>query len=725
MTQQRPGENRRGRYQGRCREGSHPWINQQIVAAANHANVEHLMSTITLHLPAMNLVNLSTAIHRVAKMAGSSHQLMNMIQQRAEVQELLDQVYYSLERLNASEVQCQTVSNVLWSMATLRTEHAQMLASLATIATTNLPQFKAFELSTTLWALAKLSSSNDTHSEVSRMFCFASSHIQENIQDFNFRCLATVAWAFATNRRADSSLFRSISAHVKPLAGTANCQEIANTVWAFGTAGFHDAGFFSVLADVAASNIADFKPQEISNTLWGFATNGFFRDVFFEKAAKILQEVHAGCLESQHLANVLWSFSRVQAKSSLTHRTIMALLPLCMARLQTFKPQELSSALLAVSKAFGNSDYSENQVHSEVLIFFRACADQATLQLEQFSSMSLANMLHACALLPTACSKPLVRTLTSEILRCYPSFDVGSKVHLLKSCMLLSSHDCHLPLAKLANDVAFELGSLKPQELQMLSRLLNTATATQRRDVARQPHNLEEIRTCLQNISKQAGLFSHSNTASKPERRSSRRDCSSAKLVKASPHQSSLRTINEPMEMDGLEADLHQQAYATADEAIVACELYASMWQNAQLGMMQSHDGLAAVQWAQIPQEPPAGRLGVQLAHQVQQMREEESAIESAKALEVEEQIDCVVRLSNLREPTQRWIVKNSFLHAEDSDEPEEDCSCRSSSVPKSMGSISTSVPRSMGSVSWDNKNTSSGQFCSSWPQNRLQIHTL
>lgn len=678
-------QHRRGRNHGRCREGSHPWINQQIVDAANHADVEHLMSIINLHLPGMNLVNLSTAIHRIAKLAGSSHHFLSKIQQRQELLLLFDQVSHSLELMDPREVQCQTISNVLWSMATIRMEHEQMLNTLCALAMANLAHFKAFELSTSLWALAKLGSPNDNHSEVTRMFGFASSHIQKNIEEFNFRCLATVAWAFATNRRSDASLFRSISAQVKPLAGTANCQEIANTVWAFGTAGFHDAGLFSVLADVAASKLEEFKPQEISNTLWGFATNGFFRDVFFERAAWILQEMHAGCLESQHLANVLWSFSRVQPKSSLTHRTILGLLPRCTARLQTFKPQELSSTLLAVSKAFGNSDYSDNLIHPSVLIFFRACADQATLHLEMFSSMSLANILHSCALVPTACSESLFGSLTSEILRRYPSFDVGSRVHLLKSYMLLSSHDSSLPLAMIANDVAFELGSVQPQELQTLSRLFNIATATQCRHAAGQAQNLKEIRACLQNVtSKQAGgLHSQSKTASKPDR-SSRRGCRSAKQGKGASQQFLLCTINEPIEIGELAAGLPQEAGTPASTCSTA-----STWQSAQLDMMQSRDGLAAAQWAQKPQEPSAGRLGFQLADQVQQMLVEESVLESAKAEETQEQLEGLVRHGNLKEPTQRWMVKNSFLHADDSDDAEEDSSCRSSSVPRSMGRVS------------------------------------
>lgn len=654
MAQHRANENRRGRNQAKYREGSHSWINQQIVDAANHGDVQHLMSIIGWHLPAMNLVNLSTAIHRMAKLAGSSHQSLSKIQQQPEVQLLLEQVYHELEPMDAGMVQCQTISNVLWSMATIRKNHKRLLTSLARIAASNLAEFKAFELSTTLWALAKLSSPEiGTHSEVSRMFDLASRHIQANMKDFNFRCLATVAWAFATNRHADSKLFRSISERVKPLAGTANCQEIANTVWAFGTAGVHDTSFFSVLADVATSNIEEFKPQEISNTLWGFATNGFFHETFFAKAAWALQEMHAGRLESQHLANVLWSFSRVQPKALLTHCTILGLLPLCTVQLHTFKPQELSSTLLAVAKAFGKESCSDDGVHPNVLTFFRSCADRATLQLEDFSSMSLANILHACALVPMACFDHLVGSLTSEILRRYPSFDASSKVHLLKSYMLLSSHDNSLPLSMIANDVAFELESVKPQELQTLSRLLSTGMATHGRKAAGRVLNMEEICGCLQYVAKQARLHSESNTASKP--------------------QSPLCTSNEPVKMD---------LYAMTNATIAPCGSYASTWQSGQMGIMQSHDGLRAMQYARMPQEPPAGRLGFQLRDQVQQMLEEESALESAKAR--------VAMHCNLQEPTQRLILKNSFLHAEDSDDAEDNTSCRASSVPRSMGTVST-----------------------------------
>ncbi|CAJ1337442.1 unnamed protein product [Effrenium voratum] len=140
------------------RGGTHPWINSQIIQASESKDVGHLMNVIMQHLPQMNLVNLSTAIHRVAKIAGTDPWQQGQLRRNANLEALLNSVCTALNVVEATEVQPQSVSNVVWSLATLRIVHRPLLQVISLVCVSNMAQFKSFELSTTLWALAKLGS---------------------------------------------------------------------------------------------------------------------------------------------------------------------------------------------------------------------------------------------------------------------------------------------------------------------------------------------------------------------------------------------------------------------------------------------------------------------------------------------------------------------------------------------------------------------------------------
>ncbi|CAK0886031.1 unnamed protein product [Prorocentrum cordatum] len=287
----------------------------------------------------MNLVNLSTAIHRLAKITANDPRAQAVLRQHPALEELQAAIASALEVLEPGEVQPQSLSNVVWSLATMRLLNWSLLQVVAALAMTNISLFKPFELSTMLWAFAKLVSTDhgEPGSNVKPFFHVAANHITKHVQDFGFRCLATTAWAFATARQRHARFFRSIAAQMIPMVHAANCQEMANTAWAFGTTDFHDDQLFTALAERALMQLHDFKPQELSNLLWGFATNGFFHEGLFASSGLAAQRMN---LQAQHLANILWAFARVQPRHHATQATTLSLLPLCISQLESFKPQE-------------------------------------------------------------------------------------------------------------------------------------------------------------------------------------------------------------------------------------------------------------------------------------------------------------------------------------------------------------------------------------------------
>jgi hypothetical protein len=452
------------------------------------------------HLSQMNLVNLSTAVHRIAKLASNDYKAQAEIRQHPAFEELLNTIVQVLSTMEASEAQPQSLSNVAWSLATLRLMNRPLIQVVSALAVTNISCFKPFELSTMLWAFAKLTTVDQYSWSLKPVFQAAAAHIMKNIAEFGFRCLATTAWAFATARQRHARLFRSIASQMVPVVHVANCQEMANTAWAFATADFHDDQLFTQLAEKALTRLDEFKSQELSNMLWGFATNGFFHEAFFAHASLVTQHMN---LEAQHLANILWAFVRVRARHPVTHSTILSLLPTCTSKLETFKPQEVSSTALAVAKAFGLCDELERSppptyhaLPHQVVDFLHRAMPWALSRLHEFSAQSLANTVSAFAMVRTAGDMALFSAIAQEVLGRYESLEPTALLHLLKGFSAAPQDVCGCVTKTLAAGVAHHIDSFRPQELQTLSRICISLLRLRRS----QDLSTDELRSCCATI---------------------------------------------------------------------------------------------------------------------------------------------------------------------------------------------------------------------------------
>jgi len=460
------------------KRNSFPWINSQIITASETGDLNYLLTTIMNHMSAMNLVNLSTALHRLAKLAANDQKMQEILCADLRLEELLSTIGRAFTCCEPEQVQPQSISNVVWSLATVRYARKPLLQVVAQMTMANINEFKPFELSTTLWALAKLHGVDTGIAGMLKpVFPAAASFVTQNVSAFGFRCLATVAWAFATARQRHARLFRTVALQMTQMAASANCQEMANTAWAYGTADFHDDQLFQHLAEQASHKLEEFKPQELSNILWGFATNGFFHEAFFAKASKVAQKMN---LQAQHLANMIWAFARVRPRHQLTQETIFALLPTCSRLLQTFKPQEVSSTALAVAKALAPSEddvkpevYTELTLGKEVHDFFQNCLPWIASRLRDFSAQSLANTVSAYVMVPIKGSPLLFDAIANEVMRRSKNLDQTAVVHLLKAFVSVpDSPVCVAVTQHLAADASKHVYEMRPQELSTLARLI-------------------------------------------------------------------------------------------------------------------------------------------------------------------------------------------------------------------------------------------------------------
>jgi hypothetical protein len=413
----------------------------------------------------MNLVNLTTAIHRLAKMVANDSKAQAHLKESPILPKLLPLIASMLSSAPFQDIQPQSLCNILWSLASIRIIDTQVISLVCQHTPPKIDSFKPFELSLLLWALAKLStiecSSPFDTTQLKGVFDVASKHIVQNVRSIECRCLSMVVWAYATARQSDGTLFSVVAAQMAK-APTHTCQEMANTIWAYGTQNITHTDLFKSLAQKGARSITGFKAQELSNMVWGFASAGFFHEQFYQLAATAALSKD---LSTQHMANILWAFTRVRPRHPLTQRTVLSFLPLCCQQLRRFKAQEVSSVTLSVAKTFSDSE----SACPSVFAFFNSVS-KIRYHLTDFSTQSLTNMSSGLVMMHLLDCDLLVN-LGEESVRRAPLMAVSDLFRIFQVFHSAkdSSRHCDYIAGLLVSPLADRLKNLRPREIKALS----------------------------------------------------------------------------------------------------------------------------------------------------------------------------------------------------------------------------------------------------------------
>lgn len=467
---------RGGQGDGRESQTTFPWINGQIIAAAETGDLHRLLTTIEAHVHQMNLVNLSTALHRLAKLAsaaGVKPTSRSLWEQT--LPSLLDAVRKALIKCeaNGSVPKCQAITNITWALATTQAVDVPLLRMLLEYARNQLDDFKGFELCQLLWASAKLGTmSQAVCGGVAALFNPAAQWIVAHMDELSCRGLVMAAWAFATAKQHDASLFHAIASRLAPAVDAANCQELANTAWSFSTAGVYEERLFAKIADVSIPRVHDFKPQELSSIAWSFASIGCMNDEFYETVGFAATQTK---LQEQQLANILWALTKMRPRHESTKEVILSLLPQCSRLVESFKTQELATVALAVSKCFGANPEIE-QTHasfpSDVLSFFIAAFPVVVPNLTRYSGQSLANITSSFLALRIDGASDLYATVSSEVVGRVNILENSAMLLLLKNLPYAPQSPllCSAVSALFA-EAAKRAATMQNRELQILARL--------------------------------------------------------------------------------------------------------------------------------------------------------------------------------------------------------------------------------------------------------------
>lgn len=324
-------------------------LNQSICACDT---TEGVLSLVASSGHQMNAVNLSTAMHRVARWTKKSHLDVDEVRSSAPWKKLV-----RLAHLRVTDMTVQGISNMLWAVGVMRLdveEETQFLNSLADAARNH-----------------------------------ASEHTPQ--------ALANIAWACAVLQWRNEDLLTSVRDSAITIINGFNPQDLSNIAWALGTISFLDTKFLDAMAPVAIPMLGACKPAELSNILWAFATAGCFNQELMERASDVVCEAPEA-LTSQAVSNVAWSCATLGHNDE---RLMGHIMRVAIAKMRWFSPSELANLLWACA-TLNTSNHR---------LLDGACVSMVRSS-ERYTGEDLSNSVWALATLQhcsTNCCETLVR----------------------------------------------------------------------------------------------------------------------------------------------------------------------------------------------------------------------------------------------------------------------------------------------------------------------------
>lgn len=205
----------------------------------------------------------------------------------------------------------QTVSNILWSYATVGLKYDSLFNASAPEIIASVNDFNIQELSNSIWAFSTLHIKNHALFDT-----VAISIVKRDLfRDGNVQNMSNILWSFASIGLKPRPLFDAASSilnssdfkYYKP-------QNVSNIFWAFAKVGIRDESMFHSLAPLINGDLKDFNGQNIANTIWAFATLNINNEALFEAVAKVISEGTIA-FKLQEISSILWSFAKMGIKN--------------------------------------------------------------------------------------------------------------------------------------------------------------------------------------------------------------------------------------------------------------------------------------------------------------------------------------------------------------------------------------------------------------------------
>jgi len=461
----------------KAKRGNFAMINSKLIAAADTRSLDTFLMTIRDELPNMNIVNMSTAMHRLTKFVSCN---TATVRSSSVFDDLMTAIRDRLSRGGETDSapQCQCLSNITWSLATLGHLDMCVVERMAELGHKHILKFKSFELSSLLWGLAKLGTMEPSvRSTIAPLFAVAADYISANVAQYSFRCLVMVSWAFATAEQQDHALFHVFADRMLQELHTASSSEMASVVWAFGSVGCAHQRLFQEISKRLLPNMTSLSTQDLVDLVSGFAAVGFFEEDVFLRVPDLCKRL---TLHSQQLTAILCSMARLRPRHRATQTALLLMLPRCTSHLSAFKPQDLATVALAAAKCFGRTGRSLVQ-HSQaealsslpppVSEFFCTSMRLIVPRLQHFSGQSFANIATAFLAVQIGGDTNLFTIVGQEAMRRADSFQTPDLLLLLRSLSCAPFSSCQIASRALFAEVAYRMPGLNMKDVETLSSI--------------------------------------------------------------------------------------------------------------------------------------------------------------------------------------------------------------------------------------------------------------
>lgn len=299
-----------------------------------------------------NSVNMSTALHRIAKRPGRRQELLRDEGMAALKAGVLARV---------REFPARDITNIAWSCAKLALSDGPLLNAIAGQSIRRCGELIPQGLSMTAWAFATLGKRD------APLLDAIAARALPTISEFDAQSLANTSWAFATLQVKDFPLLDAMSAGSIPQIAEFSSQALANSAWSFATLGVRDEPLLHAIATAARGRIGEFTPQGLANLSWAFATLACGDERCLEAIAARAGAT-IGDFPLQELALTAWAFSTLSLEDA---PFLDALSAESMVRLQLL--QDSGACGRAVPKGVSFPDMVLCLV--EALVAMDACAD--------------------------------------------------------------------------------------------------------------------------------------------------------------------------------------------------------------------------------------------------------------------------------------------------------------------------------------------------------------
>ena len=295
---------------------------------------------------------------------------------------LFDAIAREASGMRASDFNAQFIANTLWSFSKAGHSSHSLFLAMARQSLYRVKEFSPQHLANISWAFATAKLPQP------HLFDTIAKQAVTKIQGFAPQGLSATAWAFASAQHNSPELVKAICSellHNRKMTDFTPCC-MAQLAWALATSGATSPKVFSALASASSPAVlAAMGPRAMSNLLWAFASAGHTAPALFDAAA-IKAAPRAGDLTAQGLSIMAWSYATAQHPSPSLFDALAAEVP---GRISEFSAQNL--ALMCWSYA--------TLLHPEGKLLTQAAMGVVAAKAEVFDEQSLANILHASAML--------------------------------------------------------------------------------------------------------------------------------------------------------------------------------------------------------------------------------------------------------------------------------------------------------------------------------------